>query len=97
MDSLAKLAARKSPDAKLIRPIYCSTFMGAYDENNMLIANIHKHILLASTYKELYKYLQNKHEWTDTQMKLIAWTNLEQALNKYRPYQQTKMAQLMHH
>lgn len=30
-------------------------------------------------------------------MKLIASTNLEQALKKYHPYQQTKMAQLMHH
>lgn len=58
MDGLAKLAASKSPDAKLIRPIYCTTVMGAYNEKNILIADIHKHILLASTYKELYKYLQ---------------------------------------
>ena len=58
MNTLAKIAAKQSPTAKLIRPVYSTTAMGAYDENNVNIADIRKHILHASSYQELYTYLK---------------------------------------
>ena len=71
--------------------------MGAYSSNNIFLADIHKHILHASTYQELYEYLKIKHTWNDTQMTSIAWDSLEKVLESYQPYQRTKIAQLMHH
>ena len=97
MDYLAKRAATRSPTEQLIRPMFSTTVMGAYDSNNIFISDIYTHILNQTTYDNLYIYLKGKHQWTDDDMATIMWANIEKALNTYPSYQQTKYAQLMYH
>lgn len=85
MDLLAKVAANQSMLSPVQRPVYSTTKLGLYTQNDIYVGNIHKYIQYIMTAKPMINYLLKKNKWTFDQLQQIQWNDIESALNSYKP------------
>ena len=96
MDSLAKQAALQNVNSNKQRPTYSTTKLGLYTSHGMYIKDLHEYMQYVITANPMIEYLLKKNKWSLNQLQMINWKALEMALKSYKPFRQTRLAQLMH-
>ena len=96
MDELAKQATNAAKVTMTIQPVYSTTALGFFAPNGLLVDNIRDYFQYAITAPPMIEYLMKKNNWTIEKIQWINWKDIESALNTYKPFYRTRMAQLMH-
>ena len=95
-DELAHTEATTNGNQSIVRPVYSSTVLGAYNENGVFIGDLRKQLIASIHGKGLQAYLKKKHTWDNESLHKIHWEAIEAALSSYGPSYRTKICQLMH-
>ena len=96
MDGLAKEITQPHRHYFIKRPIFNTTKIGIYNEQQVYVTYLQKQLTAKLGYKALWNYLANKYNWNEDIMTKIHLTALETTLDKYKPQYCTKIMQMMH-
>jgi len=96
MDKEASKGVLQHQTTKIMRDIYSTTIYGIYDTDNIMVGNMTKYLYTKVNGTQLEQYMKTKFNWSENTLRKIDWTSLEKTLNKYKPFQRTKICQLMY-